>query len=81
MRPGSNRRDPTNRLRHRKNPTNPAERFETAEKEIERMGRAGRPSKSGKRTRRGKRVSAPPLDRGAEHVQRLRARFARFQDG
>ena len=45
------------------------------------MGRVGRPSKSGKRTKRGKRVSAAPFDHGAEHVQRLRARFARFQGG
>jgi len=45
------------------------------------MGRAGRPSKPGRRTRRGKRISTPAFDRGAAHVQRLRDRFARFQDG
>jgi hypothetical protein len=45
------------------------------------MGRAGRPSKSGRRTKGGKRIAAAPFDHGAEHVQRLRARFAGFQDG
>ena len=45
------------------------------------MGRVGRPSKSGKRTKRGKRIAAATFDHGAEHVQRLRARFARFQGG
>jgi hypothetical protein len=45
------------------------------------MGRSGRPTKSGKRRKGGKRISVAPFDHGAEHVQRLRARFARFQDG
>ena len=45
------------------------------------MGRVGRPSKSGKRRKGGTRATAAPFDHGAEHVQRLRARFARFQDG
>jgi hypothetical protein len=45
------------------------------------MGRAGRPSKPGKRRKGGKRIAATPFDHGADHVQRLRARFARFQDG
>jgi hypothetical protein len=44
------------------------------------MGR-GRPSKPGRRTKSGKRIAAAPFDHGAEHVQRLRARFASFQDG
>lgn len=45
------------------------------------MGRAGRPSKAGRRTKGGKRIAAAPFDHGAEHVQRLRDRFSRFQDG
>ena len=45
------------------------------------MGRAGRPSKSGRRSRSGKRIAAAPFDHGAAHVQRLRERFAAFQDG
>jgi hypothetical protein len=46
------------------------------------MGRAGRPSKSGRRRlKTGRRADVEPFDHGAAHVQRLRARFARFQDG
>ena len=46
------------------------------------MGRAGRPSKSGRRRlKNGRRADIEPFDRGAAHVQRLRDRFARFQDG
>jgi hypothetical protein len=46
------------------------------------MGRAGRPSKSGRRrSKSGRRTEAVLFDHGAEHVQRLRARFAAFQDG
>ncbi len=46
------------------------------------MGRAGRPSKSGRRrSKSGRRTEAVLFDHGAEHVQRLRARYARFQDG
>jgi hypothetical protein len=45
------------------------------------MARTGRPTKSGRRTKSGKRISAAPFDHGAEHVQRLRGRFSRFQDG
>ena len=45
------------------------------------MGRVGRPSKSGKRRRNGRRIPGAAFDHGAEHVQRLRARFARFQEG
>lgn len=46
------------------------------------MGRAGRPSKSGRRRiNSGRRADAVPFDHGAEHVQRLRGRFAAFQDG
>jgi len=45
------------------------------------MGRAGRPSKSGRRNRSGKRISVAPFDHGAEHIRRLRDRFARFQEG
>lgn len=45
------------------------------------MGRAGRPSKSGRRIRSGRRAEVERYDHGAEHVQRLRSRFARFQDG
>ena len=45
------------------------------------MGRAGRPSKPGKRTKSGKRITTAPFDHGADHVRRLRERFARFQDG
>ena len=46
------------------------------------MARAGRPNKSGRRRlRSGRRIDAAPFDHGAEHVQRLRGRFAAFQDG
>jgi hypothetical protein len=45
------------------------------------MGRAGRPSKSGRRVKSGRRAESAPFDHGAEHVQRLRARFAHCQDG
>lgn len=45
------------------------------------MGRAGRPSKSGRRLKSGRRADIAPFDRGAAHIQRLRGRFAAFQDG
>jgi hypothetical protein len=46
------------------------------------MGRAGRPSKSGRRRlKNGRRADVEPFDHGAAHVQRLRDRFSRFQDG
>ena len=46
------------------------------------MARAGRPSKSGRRRlRNGRRADIESFDRGAAHVQRLRDRFARCQDG
>ena len=46
------------------------------------MARAGRPNKSGRRRlKSGRRIDAAPFDHGAEHVQRLRGRFAAFQDG
>jgi len=46
------------------------------------MGRAGRPSKSGrKRLKSGRRTDVVPFDHGADHVRRLRDRFAGFQDG
>ena len=46
------------------------------------MGRAGRPSKSGRRRlKNGRRADIEPFDHGAAHVQRLRDRFARCQDG
>src|SRR4051812_44235916 len=46
------------------------------------MGRSGRPSKSGRRRlKNGRRADIEPFDHGAAHVQRLRDRFARCQDG
>lgn len=46
------------------------------------MGRAGRPSKAGrKRLKSGRRTDVTPFDHGADHVRRLRDRFAGFQDG
>jgi hypothetical protein len=45
------------------------------------MARKGRPSRSGRRLKSGRRADAEPFDHGAEHVQRLRGRFARFQGG
>lgn len=46
------------------------------------MGRVGRPNKSGRRRlKSGRRVDVEPFDHGAAHVQRLRDRFSRFQDG
>jgi hypothetical protein len=45
------------------------------------MARAGRPGKSGRRLKSGRRAEIEPFDHGAEHVQRRRERFARFQDG
>src|SRR3954468_8595249 len=46
------------------------------------MGRAGRPSKSGRRRlKNGRRADIEPFDHGAAHIQRLRDRFARCQEG
>jgi hypothetical protein len=46
------------------------------------MARAGRPNKSGRRRlKSGRRADIVPFDHGADHVARLRGRFAAFQDG
>src|SRR3954462_11635225 len=45
------------------------------------MKRRGRPSKVGRRLKSGRRVEVAAFDHGAEHIQRLRGRFAAFQDG
>jgi len=45
------------------------------------MASRGRPRLSGERRKNGRRVITPVYDRGSDHVQALRNRFAKFCDG